>query len=55
MRHGAYASEAGADEASRHLQLIAGTWPLLGDQAVLSYASAGLLHGLPCGPGCWDA
>lgn len=50
IRHGAYASELGADDASRHLQLIAGTWPLLGDQAVLSHASAGLLHGLPL----WD-
>ncbi len=30
--------------------MIAGTWPLLGDQAVLSHATAGLLHSLPL----WD-
>jgi hypothetical protein len=47
VRHGAYAREPGSDTLARHRHLIAGTWPLLGDQAVLSHATAGVLHGLP--------
>lgn len=50
IRHGAYVSELGVDAATRHRQLVAGTWSLLGDLAVLSHATAGLLHGLPL----WD-
>jgi predicted transcriptional regulator of viral defense system len=50
VRHGAYADVLGADDGVRHRQVIAGTWPLLGEGAVLSHASAGLLHGLPL----WD-
>jgi len=47
VRHGAYASAHGADAVERHLQLVAATWPLLGEGAVLSHASAAALHGLP--------
>nr|WP_300151103.1 type IV toxin-antitoxin system AbiEi family antitoxin domain-containing protein [Propionicimonas sp.] len=54
VRHGAYASELGADDLVRHRQLIAGTWPLLGDLAVLSHATAGVLHGLPLWNGMLD-
>lgn len=50
VRHGAYAGERGNDSAARHRQLVEGTWPLLGERAVLSHATAGLLHGLPV----WD-
>ncbi len=47
VRHGAWSRDAPADAVERHRQLIAGSWPLLGDGAVLSHASAGILHGLP--------
>ncbi|PFG16535.1 Transcriptional regulator, AbiEi antitoxin, Type IV TA system [Propionicimonas paludicola] len=47
VRHGAYASELGVDAMERHLQLVAATWPLLGESAVLSHSSAAVLHGLP--------
>lgn len=47
VRHGAYASALGADAVERHLQLVAATWPLLGESAVLSHSSAAVLHGLP--------
>lgn len=50
VRHGAYTREAGVDAASRHRQLIAGTWPLLSGSLVISHASAALLHELPV----WD-
>jgi len=47
VRHGGYATELGVDATERHLQLVAATWPLLGENAVLSHASAAVLHGLP--------
>jgi hypothetical protein len=47
VRHGAWSESAPADELERHRQLIAGTWPLLGEMAVLSHGSAAVLHGLP--------
>ena len=33
-----------------HRQLVAGTWPLLGENSFLSHGTAALLHGLPV----WD-
>lgn len=47
VRHGAYAAELADEAAAHHRQLLAATWPLLSEHAVLSHASAGLLHGLP--------
>lgn len=47
VRHGAWSENAPTDELERHRQLIAGTWPLLGEAAVLSHGSAAVLHGLP--------
>lgn len=47
VRHGAWTEAAAKDELDRHRQLLAGTWPLLGAGAVLSHASAAVLHGLP--------
>lgn len=47
MRHGAWSDEAAADDLDRHRQLIAGTWPILAGQAVLSHVSAAVLQGLP--------
>lgn len=47
VRHGAWSDRAPSDEVERHRQLVAGTWPLLGAAAVLSHASAAVLHGLP--------
>jgi predicted transcriptional regulator of viral defense system len=47
IRHGAYSELVDSDEIARHRQLVAGTWPVVGDQAVLSDASAAVLHGLP--------
>lgn len=55
VRHGAYVadpqSESGAESTSAHRQLLAGTWPLLAENAVLSHGTAALLHGLPL----WDS
>lgn len=50
VRHGAYVDAAADDVIGRHRQLIAATWPLLGEHTVISHASAGLLYGLPT----WD-
>lgn len=50
VRHGAFALQTPVDAPAAHHQLVAGTWPLLGDNAVLSHGTAGLLHGLPV----WD-
>lgn len=47
VRHGAWAEAAAADELDRHRQIVAGTWPLLGAGAVVSHASAAVLHELP--------
>ena len=49
LRRGTYlpAAAAAADPAARHRQLVAATWPLLGDGSVLSHGSAAVLHGLP--------
>lgn len=47
VRHGAYTSALGVDAVERHLQLVAATWPLLGENAVLSHSSAAVVHGLP--------
>lgn len=47
VRHGAWSDATPKDDLDRHRQLIAGTWPLLGENAVLSHASAAILHGLP--------
>jgi hypothetical protein len=47
VRHGAYADDAAPSALDRHRQLIAGTVPILGSEAVLSHASAGVLHELP--------
>jgi hypothetical protein len=48
IRHGVY-DDAPADGGPEddHLKLIAGTVGLLGAGAILSHASAGLLHGMP--------
>lgn len=51
IRHGAYADAAEATAVGRHRQLIAATWPILGEAAVLSHTSAAVLHGLPV----WDS
>lgn len=51
VRHGAWADEASRDPRDRHLQLIAGTVPLLAAGTVLSHVSAGVLHDLPA----WDS
>lgn len=51
IRHGAYAEAAETTAVGRHRQLIAATWPILGDAAVLSHASAAVLLGLPV----WDS
>jgi hypothetical protein len=50
VRHGAWTGETPEGERARHRQLIAGTWPLLTDRAVLSHGSAAVLHGLPVWP-----
>ncbi|MCA0296866.1 MAG: hypothetical protein LCH96_16455 [Actinobacteria bacterium] len=50
VRHGAWADEASRDPRDRHLQLIAGTVPVLAVGTVLSHVSAGVLHDLPA----WD-
>lgn len=47
VRHGAYTASAEPEARCRHEQLIAGTWPLLGEQTVLSHWSAAVLWGLP--------
>jgi hypothetical protein len=47
VRHGGYARALADDAEGRHRQLIAATYPLLGDRTVLSHGSAALLHGLP--------
>jgi hypothetical protein len=47
IRHGAYAETLAGSAVQRHVQLIEGTWPTLGPDAVLSHVSAGLVHGLP--------
>ena len=47
VRHGAYADEAAVGALQRHLQLVAGTEPLLAPGTVLSHVSAGILHQLP--------
>lgn len=47
VRHGAYADALDIDAVAQHRQLIAGTWPILGADTVLSHTSAGVLHGLP--------
>ncbi|MFT4109239.1 hypothetical protein [Propionicimonas sp.] len=50
VRHGAW-SEPGADgDLQQHRLLLEGTWPLLGEGAVLSHGSAGVPHGLPVWP-----
>jgi hypothetical protein len=50
VRHGAYASELADGAVRRHLQLLDGTWRLLGDGAVVSHGTAAALWGLPT----WD-
>jgi hypothetical protein len=52
LRRGAYAraSEGGRTPEDEHRLLIAATVPQLGAGAVLSHASAGVLHGLPLWP-----
>ena len=50
VRHGAYADAVGTDALTKHRQLVAGTWPIVGADAVLSHISAGVMHGLPT----WD-
>ncbi|MFZ1411105.1 MAG: hypothetical protein WAS07_06595 [Micropruina sp.] len=47
VRHGAYAAVLDETTEGRHRQLLAATWPLLGERSVVSHASAGVLHGLP--------
>lgn len=47
VRHGAYARELAPSVLSRHRQLIAGTYPTLEPEMVLSHVSDGVLHGLP--------
>ena len=47
IRHGAYSETIEIDARAAHVQLIEGTWPLLGGNAVLSHGSAAAVHGLP--------
>jgi hypothetical protein len=47
IRHGAYSETVESEARAAHVQLIEGTWPLLGDNAVLSHGSAAAVHGLP--------
>ena len=47
LRRGAYADPEPLDAVSRHMRLLAATVPQLGDGAILSHASAAVLHGLP--------
>ncbi len=47
VRRGAYSDHAEDEARAVHVQLIEGTWPLLGANAVLSHGSAAALHGLP--------
>ena len=48
LRRGAYAEpEAVADAVARHRALVLATVPLLAPDAVVSHASAAVLHGLP--------
>ena len=47
IRDGAYSERVESDARLAHLQLIEATWPLLGNNAVLSHGSAGAVHGLP--------
>ena len=47
VRRGAYSDQSEVEARAAHLQLIEGTWPLLGANAVLSHGSAAALHGLP--------
>lgn len=47
VRRGAYSDHAETEARALHRQLIEGTWPLLGANAVLSHGSAAALHGLP--------
>lgn len=46
LRRGAYSSGWESGRVDRHLQLMAGTMPLLDTDAVLSHFSAAVLHGL---------
>jgi hypothetical protein len=47
LRRGAYADPEPLDAEAKHLRLIAATIPQLRDGAILSHASAAVLHGLP--------
>jgi predicted transcriptional regulator of viral defense system len=47
IRHGAYSESAEGEARAAHLQLVEGTWPLLGEHAVLSHGSAAALWNLP--------
>ncbi|MGV8908728.1 MAG: hypothetical protein ACOH1Y_07080 [Propionicimonas sp.] len=47
IRYGAYSERAELEARAAHRQLIDGTWPLLGENAVLSHGSAAAIHGLP--------
>ncbi len=47
VRHGAWSENAALDELDQHRRLAEGTWGLLGGNAVLSHATAAVLHGLP--------
>ena len=52
VRRGAYAREEKPDQLveERHLRLVLGTAPQLGEGAVFSHGSAAVLHGLPVWP-----
>lgn len=54
VRRGAYADAPGSDGRHKHVLLVQGTWPLLGDTSVLSHVSAAVLHGLPAWPDILD-
>lgn len=47
VRYGAYAEKLESADRAAHLQLIQATWPLVGENAVLSHGSAAALHDLP--------
>lgn len=48
VRRGAFGtSPAPQTPVDHHLELLAATWPLVGDRAVIANWSAALLHGLP--------
>lgn len=54
VRHGVYDDERRSGQPEEHLRLLAATLPLIGPGAVLSHATAAVLHGMAVPPGSLD-